>query len=142
MVGSGYTYGGILSSEYRRQYNRQKETGSGAKRTTKVEVVRLKTRSILTFYFVNPIIPNAMPGLGPSLVFAAGLAIGVGAGTLLPKKGKSEGGVLPPPPVEKYDVVKRVPTAGGSAVLQGGFPGTYILSSTQLMAKKKDLPRT
>ena len=71
-----------------------------------------------------PITPYAMPGIGPSLVFAAGLAIGVGAGTLLPKKGKSEGGVLPPPPVEKYDVVKRVPTAGGSAVLQGGFPGT------------------
>jgi endonuclease G len=66
-----------------------------------------------------------MPGIGPSLVFAAGLAIGVGAGTLLPKKGKSDAGILPPPPVEKYDVVKRVPTAGGSAVLQGGFPGTY-----------------
>jgi len=83
-----------------------------------------------------------MPGIGPSLVFAAGLAIGVGAGTLLPKKGKSEGGVLPPPPVERYDVVKRVPTAGGSAVLQGGFPGTYTLPFTQAIAQKKDPPRT
>ena len=83
-----------------------------------------------------------MPGIGPSLVFAAGLAIGVGAGTLLPKKGKSEGGVLPPPPVERYDVVKRVPTAGGSAVLQGGFPGTYPIPFVHVMAEKKDLPRT
>jgi len=65
-----------------------------------------------------------MPGLGPSLVFAAGLAVGVGAGSLLPKKTKAEVGVLPPPPVEKYDVVKRLPTASGSVVLQGGFPGT------------------
>jgi endonuclease G len=64
-----------------------------------------------------------MPGLGPSLVFAAGLAIGVGAGTFLPQKSKRDTGVLPPPPVDNYDVVKRVPTAGGSALLQGGFPG-------------------
>lgn len=64
-----------------------------------------------------------MPGVGPSLVFAAGLAIGVGAGTFLPKRSQSETPVLPPPPVEKYDVVKKVPTAGGSAALQGGFPG-------------------
>jgi hypothetical protein len=70
---------------------------------------------------------NEMPGIGPSLVFAAGLAVGIGAGSFLPKKGKSEIGVLPPPPVEKYDVVKRLPTAGGSVVLQGGFPGTSPL---------------
>jgi hypothetical protein len=64
-----------------------------------------------------------MPGLGPSLVFAAGLAIGVGAGTFLPKKARSDIGVLPPPPVEKYDIVKQLPTAGGNVMLQGGFPG-------------------
>lgn len=68
-----------------------------------------------------------MPGLGPSLVFAAGLAIGVGAGSFIPTRptAKKDVGVLPPPPVEKYDVVKKIPTAGGSAMLQGGFPGTY-----------------
>jgi endonuclease G len=64
-----------------------------------------------------------MPGLGPSLVFAAGLAIGIGAGTYIPKKSNKDVGVLPPPPVEKYDVVKKLPTATGSAILQGGFPG-------------------
>lgn len=64
-----------------------------------------------------------MPGFGPSLVFAAGLAVGVGAGSFIPKQSTKEIGVLPPPPVEKYDVVKRLPTAGGSVVLQGGFPG-------------------
>jgi endonuclease G len=68
---------------------------------------------------------HKMPGLGPSLVFATGLAVGVGAGSFIPKKSKSEVGVLPPPPVEKYDVVKRLPTATGSVVLQGGFPGTF-----------------
>ena len=65
-----------------------------------------------------------MPGIGPSLVFAAGLAVGVGAGSFIPKKSTKEIGVLPPPPVEKYDVVKKLPTATGSVVLQGGFPGT------------------
>lgn len=70
----------------------------------------------------------AMPGLGPSLVFAAGLAIGVGAGSFLPKGDTKRENipVLPPPPVEKYDVVNRVPTAGGSAALQGGFPGMSL----------------
>jgi hypothetical protein len=66
-----------------------------------------------------------MPGIGPSLVFVAGLAVGVGAGSFIPKKSTKEIGVLPPPPVEKYDVVKRLPTATGSVVLQGGFPGTF-----------------
>lgn len=71
-----------------------------------------------------------MPGLGPSLVFAAGLAIGVGAGTFLPPRPKKDAGVLPPPPVEKYDVVKKIPTAGGSAMLQGGFPGMPLPPAT------------
>ena len=66
-----------------------------------------------------------MPGLGPSLVVAAGLAFGVGygAGAYGPSRTKKDIGVIPPPPVEKYDVVKKIPTAGGSAMLQGGFPG-------------------
>jgi hypothetical protein len=79
--------------------------------------------------YLSTLYQYIMPGLGPSLVFAAGLAIGVGAGTFLPKKGRSEVGVLPPPPVEKYDVVKRLPTAGGSAMLQGGFPGKCFVCS-------------
>jgi len=66
-----------------------------------------------------------MPGIGPSLVFAAGLAVGIGAGFFIPKKTTKEIGVLPPPPVEKYDVVKRLPTATGNVALQGGFPGTF-----------------
>lgn len=68
-----------------------------------------------------------MPGVGPSLLFAAGLALGVGAGSFLPSRTKKEPTVLPPPPVEKYNVVKQIPTAGGSALLQGGFPGAQIL---------------
>jgi endonuclease G len=83
-----------------------------------------------------------MPGIGPSLVFAAGLAVGVGAGSLIPKKSTKEIGVLPPPPVEKYDVVKRLPTATGSVVLQGGFPGTSssILASRNRADKKDQHP--
>jgi hypothetical protein len=83
-----------------------------------------------------------MPGIGPSLVFVAGLAVGVGAGSFIPKKSTKEIGVLPPPPVEKYDVVKRLPTATGSVVLQGGFPGTSspILSSRNRADKKGQHP--
>jgi len=83
-----------------------------------------------------------MPGIGPSLVFAAGLAVGVGAGSFIPKKSTKEIGVLPPPPVEKYDVVKRLPTATGSVVLQGGFPGTFpilLLLSLAIRVKRKSL---
>jgi hypothetical protein len=60
--------------------------------------------------------------------------VGVGAGSFIPKKSTKEIGVLPPPPVEKYDVVKRLPTATGSVVLQGGFPGTSPVSLLPLVA--------
>jgi len=80
-----------------------------------------------------------MPGIGPSLVFAAGLAVGVGAGSFIPKRSTKEIGVLPPPPVEKYDVVKRLPTATGSVILQGGFPGTFpfLLPPVLAISSKK-----
>lgn len=79
--------------------------------------------SLFAFTLHTP--TSTMPGLGPSLVITAGLALGVGygAGAYGSSRTKKEIGVLPPPPVEKYDVVKQIPTAGGSAMLQGGFPG-------------------
>ncbi|WWC90696.1 uncharacterized protein L201_005633 [Kwoniella dendrophila CBS 6074] len=68
-----------------------------------------------------------MPTLGPSLLFAAGLTIGVGAGVLYPRKPTSTGPTvqLPPPPPEggKQESRALIPTAVGSAVLAHGFPG-------------------
>jgi endonuclease G len=87
-----------------------------------VEVVQFHNFGLYSSLFLH----ITMPGIGPSLVFAAGLAVGVGAGSFIPKKSTKEIGVLPPPPVERYDVVKRLPTATGSVVLQGGFPGTLL----------------
>ncbi|WVR07501.1 hypothetical protein IAU60_004543 [Kwoniella sp. DSM 27419] len=67
-----------------------------------------------------------MPTLGPSLLFAAGLTLGVGAGVLYPRKATSVPSVqLPPPPPEggKQESRAIVPTASGSVVLANGFPG-------------------
>ncbi|WRT68415.1 uncharacterized protein IL334_005391 [Kwoniella shivajii] len=71
-----------------------------------------------------------MPTLGPSLLFAAGLTLGVGAGVFYPRK-PSAGGPgsnvqLPPPPPEGNNARSTqalVPTAMGSMVLSHGFPG-------------------
>ncbi|KAK1927102.1 nuclease [Papiliotrema laurentii] len=68
-----------------------------------------------------------MPGLGPSLLFATGLAVGVGAGALWPRKvtPAQEKVVLPPaPPEGNYrGTVSTLATPSGGVVLQGGFPG-------------------
>lgn len=71
-----------------------------------------------------------MPTLGPSILFAAGLALGVGTGVLIPRRSKPEIFTPPPPPSgEKRDVspIKTSP-AGGVVHLQGGFPGELIIS--------------
>ncbi|ODN78749.1 hypothetical protein L202_04312 [Cryptococcus amylolentus CBS 6039] len=72
-----------------------------------------------------------MPAIGPSLLFAAGLTLGVGAGVLYPKQ--SQGAVpLPPAPPEgalrgvseAKESRALIPTAGGIVgPLQHGFPG-------------------
>ncbi|KAK8854776.1 hypothetical protein IAR55_003515 [Kwoniella newhampshirensis] len=69
-----------------------------------------------------------MPTIGPSLLFAAGLTLGVGAGVFYPRKTAvptPSNGQLPPPPPEGGRQESRglIPTASGSAVLAGGFPG-------------------
>lgn len=66
-----------------------------------------------------------MPGLGPSVLFATGLAVGVGAGVLYPRKQAKETVVLPPPPPEGAyrGTVSSLPTPTGIVALQGGFPG-------------------
>ncbi|WVR00021.1 hypothetical protein IAU59_007163 [Kwoniella sp. CBS 9459] len=73
-----------------------------------------------------------MPTLGPSLLFAAGLTLGVGAGVFYPRKGSLPPGTaagqnvqLPPPPPEggKQESRALVQTATGSAILAHGFPG-------------------
>lgn len=72
--------------------------------------------------------PFTMPTVGPSILFAAGLALGVGTGVLIPRLGKSE---VPPPPVftpppppsgEKREVGKLATPSGG-VMLAGAFPG-------------------
>lgn len=69
-----------------------------------------------------------MPTLGPSLLFVAGLTLGVGAGTYLPRKASQPNVPLPPPPPEggrpDFKSKALVPTATGIVgPLQGGFPG-------------------
>jgi endonuclease G len=68
-----------------------------------------------------------MPTLGPSILFAAGLALGVGTGVLIPRKSKQEVAVqLPPaPPSGEKREVGPLRTATGGLVLQGGFPGAF-----------------
>jgi endonuclease G len=69
-----------------------------------------------------------MPTVGPSILFAAGLALGVGTGVLIPRLGKAD---APPPPVftpppppsgEKREVGKLATPTGG-VMLAGAFPG-------------------
>ena len=65
-----------------------------------------------------------MPGLGPSLLFATGLAVGVGAGVLYPRKPTKEVFTPPPPPEGNYrGTPTKVVTPTGGVALQGGFPG-------------------
>jgi endonuclease G len=64
-----------------------------------------------------------MPTLGPSVLFAAGLTLGVGAGVLFPRKKAEQVQIPPPPPVGIQEVPKRLPTSTGSVALAGGFPG-------------------
>ncbi|WWD19078.1 hypothetical protein CI109_103536 [Kwoniella shandongensis] len=72
-----------------------------------------------------------MPTLGPSLLFAAGLTLGVGAGVFYPRKTPGVPTVggnvqLPPPPPEggrQLPSKAVIPTASGGAILAGGFPG-------------------
>ena len=73
-----------------------------------------------------PLRPSNMPTLGPSILFAAGLTIGVGAGVLFPRKNSPEKAVMlpPPPPEGNYrGTVSTVATPTGGVSLQGGFPG-------------------
>ncbi|ORX38537.1 hypothetical protein BD324DRAFT_577661 [Kockovaella imperatae] len=67
-----------------------------------------------------------MPTLGPSLLFAAGLAVGIGTGSLIPRRQRpSDVPQLPPPPPEQVGDRSKlpIPTPAGPAILQGGFPG-------------------
>ncbi|WWC71552.1 uncharacterized protein I206_105510 [Kwoniella pini CBS 10737] len=69
-----------------------------------------------------------MPTLGPSLLFAAGLTLGVGAGVLYPRKPATSplpNVQLPPSPPEggRQESRALIPTATGSTVLSHGFPG-------------------
>lgn len=71
-----------------------------------------------------------MPTLGPSLLFAAGLTLGIGAGIFIPRK------PAPTPPAtapfvaapehagEKRKAV-TLATPSGAVVLAGGFPGAW-----------------
>lgn len=65
-----------------------------------------------------------MPTLGPSILFAAGLALGVGTGVLIPRRSTSEVFTPPPPPSgEKRDLSPIKTATGGVVHLQGAFPG-------------------
>jgi endonuclease G len=71
-----------------------------------------------------PLIFFIMPTLGPSILFAAGLALGVGTGVLIPRRTKSDVFTPPPPPSgEKRDLSPIKTASGGVVHLQGGFPG-------------------
>lgn len=83
-----------------------------------------------------------MPTLGPSLLFAAGLTLGVGAGALFPRKQKDQVQIPPPPPVGNQEVVKRLPTATGNVTLAGGFPGELAFKSKyEVISSWEDLAR-
>lgn len=77
---------------------------------------------------------SAMPTLGPSVLFAAGLAIGAGAGMFYPRKSPvplSPPVQLPPPPPEGGKQGQGpISTPAGPLVLQGGFPGQLTESFT------------
>lgn len=86
-----------------------------------------------------------MPTLGPSILFVAGLTLGVGAGALFPRKKEQvpvpvpaqslPGNVPFPVPVERPGAgheEKRlvVPVAGSTVTLAGGFPGESIATES------------
>jgi len=66
-----------------------------------------------------------MPTIGPSLLFAAGLTLGVGAGVFYPRRPKAADIFIPPSPLgnERRDAVTPVKMTAGSSILHGGFPG-------------------
>lgn len=69
-----------------------------------------------------------MPTIGPSVLFVAGLTLGVATGYWSGReqpKAVPAGVPFPPPPEHAGQDVKRVqiPIAGGSVVLAGGNPG-------------------
>ncbi|RXK41153.1 endonuclease G, mitochondrial [Tremella mesenterica] len=66
-----------------------------------------------------------MPTLGPSLLFAAGLTLGIGAGVLYPRRSRDELPPIPPPPPtsSKKEIIKSIALPSGSVRLHGGFPG-------------------
>lgn len=82
-----------------------------------------------------------MPTLGPSILFVAGLTLGVGAGALIPRKKEPvtaaptqtlPGNVPFPVPVERpghghEQKQLAVPVASGTVTLAGGFPGKSSL---------------
>lgn len=71
-----------------------------------------------------------MPGLGPSILFATGLAVGVGAGVFIPRPGKevAKPQIPPPPPEGNYrGTPSTLTTPTGGVILQGGFPGEWSL---------------
>lgn len=68
-----------------------------------------------------------MPTLGPSILFAAGLALGVGTGVLIPRRSKPEVFTPPQPPSGEKRDISPIKTSGGGVVhLQGGFPGKSL----------------
>lgn len=73
-----------------------------------------------------------MPTIGPSLLFAAGLTLGVGAGYFGGRDTKRAvpvpaGTPLPPPPEGGKEIQRlAVPTSGGGVILAGGYPGDYL----------------
>ncbi|KAI9637460.1 uncharacterized protein MKK02DRAFT_23974 [Dioszegia hungarica] len=65
-----------------------------------------------------------MPTIGPSVLFAAGLALGVGTGVLIPRRNKPDVFTPPAPPSGEKRDLSPIKTPGGGVVhLQGGFPG-------------------
>ena len=68
-----------------------------------------------------------MPTLGPSLLFAAGLALGLGTGVLIPRTTKRNEVVLPPAPPsaphESDRAAGGVVLPSGPLAVQTGFPG-------------------
>lgn len=90
-----------------------------------------------------PLRPSNMPTLGPSILFAAGLTIGVGAGVLFPRKNSPEKAVMlpPPPPEGNYrGTVSTVATPTGGVSLQGGFPGEHKRDGKELSADSRAHP--
>jgi endonuclease G len=70
-----------------------------------------------------------MPTLGPSLLFAAGLTLGVAGGYWGGRDKKvvppyQAGTPLPPPPEGGHELQRLpLPTSSGPVVVAGGYPG-------------------